>query len=355
MNSKKWIKIYISIGFMIIVLIGSFNYLIDPMWSFSHKFALNQFQVGFNERQQKTNILQFRKTNTYNGVLLGSSGSSFINQNDFVGMNVFNYSSAHMEAFEYIDYIEFFKKKQRTLDHIIISADFYNTNIPKIVGGPEPPENYINNSIKFGYRFTSLLSKDVLRYSIANIKNYLMNDIIKHFYDRENIRYRPKVSEKVRIRTHIPGVKSRTKSFTGEEYKYNHKYIPTLKALKSNNPNINIIIFTSPISADLLVSIIKNGDRLKEYRDWLYNLITVFGSIYHFMDINSITTNLENFADPDHYYPYVGTLVANKISGVDNHKIPDDFGLVLNKGNLDEYLNNFETKISLYNNSLPGN
>jgi hypothetical protein len=355
MNSKKWIKIYISIGVMIIALVGSFNYLMDPMWLFSHKFALNQSQTGFNERQQKTNILQFGKTNIYNGVLLGSSRSTFINQNDFVGMDVFNYSSASMEAFEYIDYIEFFKKKHKNLNHIIIGADFYNTNMPKIVGGPETPNYYINNSIKTGYRFTSLLSKDALRYSITNIKNHLMEGEIKHFYDRENIRYRPKVSEKVRIRTHTPGVKARTNNFIGREYKYNHKYIPGLSALKSNNPNINIIIFTTPISADLLVSIIKNGNRLKEYRDWLNNLITIFGSIYHFMDINSITTNLENYADPEHYYPYIGTLIANKISGFYNSKIPDDFGLVLNKGNLDEYLNKFEKKLSLYSSSLPVN
>ena len=71
------------------------------------------------------------------------------------------------------------------------------------------------------------------------------------------------------------------------------------------------------------------------------------------MDINSITTNLENYPDDSHYYPYIGKLIANRISDFDTPKIPNDFGIVLNKDNLDEYLNKFEKKLNLYKNPLP--
>jgi hypothetical protein len=355
MNSKKWIKIWLSTMVITIAITGSINYLVDPMWLFSHQFTFNQVQGAFNERQQKTNYLQFRNSNTYNGVLLGSSRTASINQKDFVGMNVFNYAFGSMKPFEYIEYLEFFKKKHKNLNYIIIGADFLNTSIPNPKNiNFEIPKYYINNTINPSYRLTTLLSVDTLRYSFINIARFLnrRDENKGAFYDRNNIRFKDKASEKQRIEAYTSNIKRQTNYFTGKNYKYNHEYISILNTLKNNNPHTNIIIFTSPISADLLVSIIKNGERLKEYRDWLYNLITEFGLIYHFMDINSITTNLKNYPDDSHYYPYIGKLVANRISDFDNQKIPNDFGIVLNKNNLDEYLNKFEKKLNLYKNPL---
>jgi len=351
MSSRKWVKIWGFITMFALISVGVFNYLMDPLWLFSHKFSFNNIQSSFSERQQKTNLIHFRNVSSHDGVLVGSSRSTFINQNDFTGMRIFNYAVDSMNTFEYKGYIDFFKNNIKNLDYIIIGADFYNTNTPKNITA-ELPKYYIENTQAPLYRLKTLISSDALNYSIRNIKNYF-RDSKDNKYNRDNVRYRNKASEEDRLRAYTKNIKRHTSYFVGQEYKYNPQYLSILNAVKNDNPDAKIIIFTSPISADLLVSIIKNGKRLEEYRKWLNDLVDIFGSVYHFMDINSITTNLDNYPDDDHYYPWIGTFVANRVSGKTNDNIPDDFGILLNKCNLDDYLSEFEKEVRLYKNPLP--
>ncbi len=117
--------------------------------------------------------------------------------------------------------------------------------------------------------------------------------------------------------------------------------------MKNNNPNADIIVFTSPITADLLAGIINNGDKLEEYKMWLNDLVDVFGEINHFMDFNSITINLDNYPDLDHYYDDISDLIINKILKK-NRGAPEDFGILLEMGNIAEYLNYFEETLKNY-------
>ena len=134
----------------------------------------------------------------------------------------------------------------------------------------------------------------------------------------------------------------------GPDYKYDNEYIDILKEIKNNNLNSKFIIYTSAVTSDLLVSIIKNGKRWEDYKRWLHELVEVFGEVNHFMTINSITNNLENYYDDNHAYPWVLKLLANKLSNVDNKNIPEDFGVLLTKDNIDEHLENIRKQIEEY-------
>lgn len=350
MNAKKWIKIFMLLSIIGIGIVGGINYLIDPLWNFTHKFSYNNIQKGFDERQQKTNYINCRDIDNYDGVLLGSSRTTHIHQTDFDNMNIFNYASNSMRPYEYKGYIDFFKRKKlKELKYIIIGADFFDISKPIDVMF-EKPEFYINKTESLGYRYKMLFSLDGLKKSWENIKIFYKGD--KEYYDRNNIKYASRVSEKERLERYTITLKIHTESFMNPKYEYNTNLIPIYNALKSDNPNTKIIIFTSPITADLLVSIIKNGDKLREYKEWLKNMIDIFGEVYHFMDINSITTNLQNYPDDDHYYDNIATLLANKIAGIDNKNIPNDFGVVLNNSNIDRYLISFENKLKEYKNPL---
>ena len=85
-----------------------------------------------------------------------------------------------------------------------------------------------------------------------------------------------------------------------------------------------------------------------EYERWLKELIEVFGEVHHFMTINSITSNLENYPDDDHAYPHIVKLIANKISNQNNENIPKDFGVLVTKENIDEHLENLREQIKNY-------
>ncbi len=326
------------------------NYIIDPLWNFPHKFSYNSMQNGFDERQQKTNYINFRNINIYDGVLLGSSRTTHINQTDFADMNIFNYASNSMRPYEYKGYIDFFKgKKQEELKYIIIGADFFGIGKPIDVKFRNP-EFYITKTESFGYRYKMLFSIDGLKNSLKNIKNFYKG--VEKYYDRNNITYAIRVSEKERLRRYTANLKRHTEYFMSPKYEYNTNLIPIYKSLKNDNPNTKIIIFTSPVTADLLVSIIKNGDKFNEYKEWLKNMIDIFGEVHQFMDINSITTNLQNYPDDDHYYDNIAILLANKIAGIENKNTPNDFGKILNIFNIDRYLVNFEDELRDYKNPL---
>ena len=66
------------------------------------------------------------------------------------------------------------------------------------------------------------------------------------------------------------------------------------------------------------------------------------------MTINSITNNLENYPDDDHAYPRVLKLLANKLSNFHNKNIPEDFGVLVKKNNIEEHLENLRKQIEEY-------
>lgn len=346
MNSKKWIKILLILCVLGVGFVAGINYLVDPLWTFSHSNKFNAKQQGFDERQQKTNYIYNKKFDNYDGILLGSSRTTFFNQNDFVNMNIYNYASSSMYPYEYKEYIDFSKKINGSeLKYIIIGSDFYGTKIPKDIKF-ENPEFYINNTTSFMYKYKMILSLDALKNSMKNIKNSFFG--INLFYDRNNIKYQTKVSESERLDRYTKNLRRHTDDLSGPKYIYNDEYVNILKQIKAENPNSKFIIFTSAVTSDLLVSIIKNGKRMDEYERWLKELIEVFGEVNHFMTINTITKNLENYPDDDHAYPEIVKLIANKISRVENTKIPKDFGILLTKENVDEHLSNLRKQIKDY-------
>lgn len=346
MSYKKWIKLFFIISFFIITFIISINYWIDPLWTFPHSHKFNKIQKSFDERQLKTNYIYNRGLKSFDGILLGSSRSTFINQNDFKNMNIYNYSFANMYPYEYDGYIDFAKKvKGQDFKYIIIGADFYGTNVPKDMKS-KMPEFYINKTEEIFYKYKMLLSLDVFEKSLLNIKYSLIGRM--RYYDRKNIKYQERVIEDKRIKSYNIAIKGHTNSLSNDKYMYNDNYLKILEQIKRKNPNTKIIIFTSPISSNLLVSIIKEGKRINEYKRWINEMINVFGEVNHFMDINTITLNLQNYPDDDHAYPYVLKLLANKVSGEYNNKSPVNFGIVLNKGNVDSYFHEFEEKIKDY-------
>lgn len=346
MKAKKWINLFIIFSFLTMLFIVSINYIIDPLWTFSHSNKFNNNQDGFDERQQKSNFIFNHGLNDFNGILLGSSRSTFINQNSFKNMKIYNYALNAIKPNEYKDYINFAKKsKDKDFEYIIIGLDFFGTNLlteAKI----EKPQYYINTAQSSFYKYKMLLSLSTFKKSFKNIENSLFGE--KLFYDRNNIKYQLVVSEDERIKNFSINMISQPSNFRNSKYIYNNEYINILKELKKENPNTKFIIFTSAITSNLLVSILKDEKRINEYERWLKETIEVFSEINHFMTINSITTNLNNYSDADHAYPNIVSLIARKISEKNSDDIPKDFGMVLTKKNINNYIENLKREINTY-------
>lgn len=345
MSNKRFLKIFLGYSSFTIIFIFTINYIIDPLWLFEHSNKFNQKQGSYDERQLKTNYLYYKLGNNFDGILLGSSRATYVNHNDFSNMNIFNYSSGAMQPYEYKPYIDFAKKiKGEDLKYIIIASDFFGTAIQdekkKI-----SPAYYFNTTLNSNkYKF--LFSIDTFKKSINNIKYSLKGRDL--YYDREAIKYHSIASEEKKYKYYLSGLEASIKNLSSPNYKYDSEYINILRTIKNENPNSKFIIYTSPISSDLLVSKIKNAHRWEEYKRWLNELIEVFGGVHNFMTINTVTNNLENYFDDNHLYPSVLKLLANKLSNVENKNIPEDFGVLVTKDNIDQHLENLRKQINDY-------
>ncbi|WP_373073745.1 hypothetical protein [Sulfurimonas sp.] len=312
---------------------------------FTHENSLNSKQIDFDEREQKTNYINSHNMKKFDSVLLGSSRSTFINQNSFVNMNVYNYAVNSMYPTEYREYINFFKDNvNHKLKYIILGVDFFGTN-KKFPITFNKPSFYLEKSSSILYKFNNLLSYDMLEFSKKNIKNYFYN---KEFiyYDRANIKYHDILDETTRKKRYKMTLTKHIKGFEGKNYEYNENYVQIFEKIKQENKESQFIVFTPPVTADLLVAIIRDTNRYNEYKRWLYDLIHTFGKVYHFMDINSMTTNFSNYPDDDHMYPKHINLVAKIISSKSNNI--DDFGVILDKDNIKEYLYELQKKYKHY-------
>lgn len=355
LSLQSWFRgVIISIICFALYVIGivGYNIFIDPLLCFSHHNAFNKAGYGYNERQEKTNRIYFNPSD-YNAILLGSSRATFVNQYDFVGLKLYNYAASSMMPFEYKSYIDFMKQSlHRNLDYIILQIDFFGSNTPTQEAlKTQDPYQYINTTISNLYWLKQYLSKDAFERS-QFIMRFSLDNTIQHYhsyYLRNNVKIRETPTQAEKQEAYTFNLKRHTTDFMGQNYIENKELSNLLKKIKDNNPHTHFIVYTSPITADLFVSIMKYGKRFEDYKKWLKLHIEIFGKVWQFMGINSITTNIANYPDDDHAYPFIGTLMAHKIMGIHDTKIPKDFEILLTKDNIDSYLQQLQKQIEQYN------
>jgi hypothetical protein len=344
MTHKKWVKFFLATVLTVISLFALFNYTIDPLWTFCHSNRLNNAQPGFDERQLKTNRAYFCGLEQYDSLLLGSSRTTYINQHDFKTMNVFNYASVSMYPNEYRGWIEKAKKIKGTpFKTIIIGDDFAASSIGELaqhqIKNTPPPSHYIDISTSFMYRYKMLFTMDTLSRSIEAIEHSKHIGTID--YSRDNVKHSMHISAERKQQALNHQIPLYYNVVYGEKYKYNTKLRYYFEAIKKENPHTRFIIFTTPISAKLFNMLVERGN-LDDYKRWIRMMVDVFGEVYDFMGVNSITKDPMIYADLHHFYPEFGILIADRVTGVANKNLPDDFGILVTKENLAIHLKQIE-------------
>jgi hypothetical protein len=338
---QRWFGITLVVALVPLLLVGGFNYYIDPLWNFSHANPYNMIQISFDERQQKTNRLSWGE-NDYDTLILGSSRTTYMNQNDLVGHRTYNYALSIMLLEEYYDYLQYAKLKNgHDFAYIVIGLDFFvsNKNI-KMQNDFHPPSYYIGKSNEFAYRYKTLLSLDVLDYSLKNYEASRIGIPQTFDYDRHNIKTLNKVPEAVRDeQVNANLAKYKTDIYANYEYR-DVKQI--LSRLKADNPHSTFIVFTTPTARPLWDLMAAQG-LMPYYEQWLKDSVEVFGQVYNFDYPNSITNDLDNYYDASHVYPEIETLIAHKIINYPDNKIPADFGTLLTKDNILRNLEEIKT------------
>jgi len=319
---RKWLMKLFFLCAAPLAAVGLFNYFMDPLWCFNGSHRWNNAQLDLNDRQQKTNALVFQKPE-FDSILLGSSISTFINHNDFTGMKVYNYASPLMKPWEYAGYVANAKKViGRDLKNIIIGMDFFGSN--KIFREKfDDPIKYYETANSFFYRYKVLFNIKTFDFSQRNLKQ--ARKVTRAVYNREYVRS-------------FPDLGPRKIKLTEQEkmaYQYNEGLPDILAGLKEAGKGANLSVFVTPISKHWICYYYEQG-LLPDYERWLRELVGTFGRVYNFMYLNPVTEDDTNFFDAGHFYPKVGTLIAEKLTG--REKGNADFGVPVTPENIEDHL-----------------
>ena len=80
-----------------------------------------------------------------------------------------------------------------------------------------------------------------------------------------------------------------------------------------------------------------------DYKKWLSISVNSFDKIMNFMDYNSITINYSKyFMDYHHVYPEYTHLIVDKLQDINATSSNKDFGIILNKENINNYIKNLD-------------
>jgi hypothetical protein len=348
-NSKKWIKILLTLCTLAVGFVGGVNYLVDPFDIFHTKILKEQFQI--NERFIKIEFLE-KNHNKFDSYMFGScrigtTPPDVLNQyvND---ANFYNFTISSANLYDYLLHLQYFIKKEYPLKNLYLEIDIDNMN------------NYGRIESDYLRKFHPyVLDQSLYSYYISYLTGFFPFNIrgkielnIKRdditTYSLETGSWSKPIKEK-KIQENPLKFISEESSFHIKNARLikNSSKLKNLKALSeivnlSKKNNINLIVFTTPYNKNMMDNFILN-----DYFDFLKEISTVI-NFYDFTGYNSITLNNTNYYEPSHYRENVGRLIAAKIFNDKSIDVPKDFGVLVTKDNINEHLENLRKQVNDY-------
>ncbi len=337
-KEARWTLTVVLLTLLFLLPVAAFNYYIDPMWTFAHENDYNSNQMPFDERQQKTNELTFHPRQ-YEGLLIGSSRSTYINAHAFAE-KVYNYAVSNIQLPEYADYIAYARQQAGPFNTVYLGLDFYGTNA-SLAPNEVSPREIIQTANEPGYRWKLLASGDTLDYARKNYKASQEKQYPPNFaYDRNNVKRLSRVSlEETRQMEQEGREKYRQDIYSH----YVYADVPgLLQKIQEASPESRFVAFTTPVHEDFF-SLLPEMELYDAYEQWLKDCVAAFGEVYHFMYINDVTRDLANFYDGSHLYPDV----AGRMIDFIEHPgaTPGDFGILLTPDNIEKELERLRTRL----------
>lgn len=295
---------------------------VDPLWNFDGANPDNRIQSGFDERTLKTNLM--RRTEGVSGLLLGTSRGTYIDQHAFPE-SVFNYSLSSLSPLEWKAYLSFAEKENGKPFDVVYLEAYWGSFAQGLDPGVQPPEVYIEKSRSFLYRYRSLYSYDTWDKARFN-RNQSQQGVSfePRYYTREYVgtTQMPNDAFLAAYDQTLAAIKEKEGPAA-----YTLPYRSLLRDLKDSFPDTRFVLFTDVMPADRFDAIMGVPENRLLYDRWMRDLTDVFGEVIVFHGTNSVTVNRANFFDFYHYYPSVGTWVAEVISDAPRKTAPSDFGI----------------------------
>ncbi|HHP7232146.1 MAG TPA: hypothetical protein ACFCUY_14965 [Xenococcaceae cyanobacterium] len=338
---------FLIVASLPIIITGFINWLIDPQDVFN---TPNYLGINHSKPHKDDNDRLYKATDIIRTrpqiIIIGSSRTKQgINPDHSVfdqkNLEVYNLALNGPNFYEVRRYVEHAIHNQPNLKEIVLGIDFFMFNA-NLDNQPtfnearlEKSQIILDDKIKVLFSFDSLTnSKDTILASkkVPTTENsYGENGFMPNRNaDKAETVWRFNQSIELYFTLH-------------SNYEFSQQYWSDLEKLIKlcQENNIKLKVFISPAHATQWESIYVTN-RWQVFEDWKRNLVQLT-PVWDFSGYNSVTTEkisnrMNNYVDNSHYTPAIGNLIVNRIFDYPTSEIPNDFGILLTKDNIESHL-----------------
>jgi hypothetical protein len=351
MNNKVWIKKSFIFTVIIIIIIGIFNYIVDPF----HQYRVKTFYpIAYISKLQRYINPGFAKNYDYDSIILGSSISENFVISDV--KKILNFQKPIKLCISGTSAYEEGLTLKTALKHKKVKNVLYGLDTFLFWGNPNRirhgaktfPYYLYDNKILNDYQY--IFSLDTTVHSIKVLYNALIDDknSIKYNYDKMYQWQHTVPSSHFSKKYVLKKWDERKKSDIA--YQPNNNFMFYKKSFDKNfldlikvYPNTNFIIYFPPYS--ILAYKLEQEqkvfqDRLK-FKKYIFEATKQMSNvkIYDFQIAKNVTHNLSNYHDLDHYHQKINKWVLEQIKN-NNFKV--------NEKNIDSILKEHEFQVNRY-------
>ena len=133
-----------------------------------------------------------------------------------------------------------------------------------------------------------------------------------------------------------------------EDYTFSYEYLKYFKKTIDycRNNNIKVLVYIPPMYSDHFDAL-SSAEYYDEFELFKKELVKVVDYV-DFTGHNTITNNKNNYWDSSHLRKELTEVVMAKLFNAKSKKTPLDFGVAVNKDNIDEHLENLKAQIKSY-------
>jgi len=340
-SSKTWVRRFITIPLLLVTLIFSFNFVIDP-YSITD-YNLLKIPNKFARDDRKEKVAKLYSEPRYENLLLGSSHVYTINPrmvSRYLGGRSYNAGVGTARIEDHLGFLLFLERIDKLPAHVIIGLDFYSFN-----QNVETNRYFLqNDDLNFLHQhpdsdlyFSKFLSIDALRASYKTLSNFLQSSKDKPRFDTygtvwnasNTFDFYPKKIEHTSF-TEEQVLKGLDDIRNVEYNTISPKRLEYLDQIISicHRHNIDYIFFITPLNGQLLERIEHNTKLAKTLKNFKVTLAK-HTAYYDFLIHNPIIDNRFYFGDVAHTYPFTGNLILARLFNDKAISIPSTFGLYI--------------------------
>ena len=331
------IIVYSALSFIFFLVLV--NLIVDPYYIFRTPFLKLQHQI--NDRYAKVSYIK-RHPHEVDSLIMGSSRMLFtkpsIVEAYLPESRFYNFGTIGSTLCENYAHIKYFTQSGYKLKNVYIGIDVALALTTSRWSDTDSliklhPDVTSKNRLEYYWSYLTIFPKNDLREKLRiNITGKAPQS---YDIEKDGTIYAPSVYENkgkdiaqqpILFPAMVQALINRTPSAAE-----NLDALKKLTALCKEH-NIRLILFTSPDNRHMVDTYTAD-----DYFQFLREMAQIV-DFWNFGGYNSITLKDGNYADLSHYRPFVSKLIAARIFGDKSTPVPDDFGSLVTKENVETRL-----------------